>query len=171
MNPCRSCECRNGEIRCAQPKCENVKCKSNQKLTTPPGQCCAICEETPGVCTVFGDPHYKTFDGKFFSFQGTCKYQLTADCVGHTFSIRVTNDARSTKFSSWTKTVTLKMEHIKINLGQKLRVKVNGTRVDLPYQLDDVVSINRNDQDEIIVHTEIGVKLNWDGYNFLQVNI
>ena len=63
-----------------------------------------------GVCTVFGDPHYRTFDGKFYSFQGSCKYQLAADCVGHTFSIRVTNDARGTRTSSWTRTVSIKVQ-------------------------------------------------------------
>lgn len=62
-----------------------------------------------GVCTVFGDPHYKTYDGKFFSFQGPCKYLLSADCVGRTFSIRVTNDARNTKNSAWTKTISLRV--------------------------------------------------------------
>ena len=63
------------------------------------------------------------------------------------------------------------MENIKINLGQKLRVKVNGSRVDLPYDLADVVTIKKNKDEEIIVETELGVKLNWDGYNFLQVNL
>lgn len=62
-----------------------------------------------GVCTVFGDPHYRTFDGKFFSFQGSCKYQLTGDCISQTFSIRVTNDGRSTKTSAWTKNVSVRV--------------------------------------------------------------
>lgn len=176
-----------------------------------------------GICTVFGDPHYKTFDGKFYSFQGSCKYQLTADCINHSFSIRVTNDARNTKSSAWTKTVTLKIGNLKVNLGQKMRVKVNGTRVNLPFTLHSLdmlhsllnsqhshphdVGIHHNNlrhqkshheylphlgnaimrnissneipeppllditmtEDGVSVNTRIGIKVLWDGTNFLQV--
>ncbi len=73
---------------------ENIYSKSN------------ICVDD-AVCTVFGDPHYRTFDGRVFNFQGTCKYLLTADCKNDSFSVRVTNDARSSRSFSWTKTVTL----------------------------------------------------------------
>ena len=70
---------------------------------------------------MFGDPHYRTFDGKFYNFQGSCKYQLAADCVGHTFSIRVTNDARGTRTSSWTKTVSIKVQTCKLFVGRRGR--------------------------------------------------
>ena len=56
---------------------------------------------------MFGDPHYKTFDGKVFNFQGSCKYLLTKDCSvkeansSNAFSIRITNDARDTVAYRW----------------------------------------------------------------------
>lgn len=78
------------------------------------------------MCTVFGDPHYRTFDGKFYSFKGACKYQLASDCSGHTFSIRVTNDARATRFSAWTKTISIKvgearLERVRLERGSAER--------------------------------------------------
>lgn len=61
------------------------------------------------------------------------------------------------------------MADIKINLGQKLRVKVNGSRVKLPYIVDKVVKIHKSHDEEVIVESHLGIKLIWDGYNFLQV--
>lgn len=88
--------------------------------------------------------------------------------MNQSFSIRVTNDARSTKSSSWIKTVTLKMPNVRVNLGQKMRVKVNGTRVMPPLKLDNLLDIQRTDEG-ISVLTEIGINLLWDGSNFLQI--
>ena len=58
---------------------------------------------------VFGDPHYNTFDGKIYNYQGTCKYVLAKDCADRSFSVRVNNDARKSRFFSWTRSVSIKV--------------------------------------------------------------
>lgn len=85
------------------------------------------------VCAVFGDPHYRTFDGLIYNFQGLCNYVLAEDCHRNysTFSIRVRNEARLSQDFSWTKSVTVLLAGNRINLLQDYRVKVNrsGTRI------------------------------------------
>ncbi|KAJ9590424.1 hypothetical protein L9F63_016547, partial [Diploptera punctata] len=172
LGHCKSCVCRQGKPWCPQKICpqSNMACQPNYKLEHKPGECCPSCVESDSVCTVFGDPHYRTFDGKFYSFQGSCKYQLAADCVGRTFSIRVTNDARGTKTSAWTKTVSIKVGTLKINLGQKMRIKVNGLKVFAPYRLEGKVTINKT-EDSLRVETHIGMKILWDGSSFLEISV
>ncbi|XP_015182767.1 PREDICTED: BMP-binding endothelial regulator protein isoform X1 [Polistes dominula] len=171
LDSCKACACMQGKVRCAMPKCPplNLPCPPNSKLEHPKDQCCPRCVEGDGVCTVFGDPHYRTFDGKFFSFKGACKYQLASDCVGHTFSIRVTNDAGLARSSAWTKTIAIKIGDLKVNLGQKMKVKVNGKRVDVPYSVENKLDVNRT-ADSIIVNTPIGIKVLWDGISFLEIS-
>lgn len=171
LDSCKACACTQGKVRCVMPMCPllNLPCPPNSRLEHPEGQCCPRCVESDGVCTVFGDPHYRTFDGKFYSFKGACKYQLASDCAGHTFSVRVTNDARSTRFSAWTKTIAIKVGDLKVNLGQKMRVKVNGKKVEVPYRMANRLEVNRT-ADSIVVATQIGIKVLWDGISFLEVS-
>lgn len=151
-------------------RCPSLTCPSDQSLVQLPGQCCQKCVDVDGICTVFGDPHYKTFDGKFYSFQGSCKYQLASDCVNNTFSIRISNDARNTSHSSWTRTATLRIGSSKINMGKRMRIKVNGRRVQLPHKIVGVAEIVRGNG-TVQLHADIGVHMMWDGDGFLEVTV
>ena len=70
---CRICRCRNGVVQCSRTQCPD--CPPGTVPVSQPGECCPACRranpmpETEGVCTVFGDPHYKTYDGKIYNFQ------------------------------------------------------------------------------------------------------
>jgi len=133
---CDSCTCNvNGKTECTAPSCPD-NCPSGSQLVKKEGQCCPQCELKEGVCTVFGDPHYKTFDGRIFNFQGSCKYLLAQDCEkkkNSSFSIRITNDARDSLAFSWTRTITVRLAGVKVSLLQRMRVKIDGKRVSLPY--------------------------------------
>lgn len=101
--------------------------------------------------------------------QGACKYVLTSDCKGKTFAVRVRNDARESRAFSWTRTVTLKVREGRVTLGQKMRIKVNGKRVALPYN-HGTLNITQ-DGYTATVETGVGVKLLWDGDSFLEVTV
>lgn len=151
-------------------RCPALACAPHQTPQRLAAHCCAKCVDRDGICTVFGDPHYKTFDGKFYSFQGSCKYQLVSDCSNNTFSIRISNDARNTSHSSWTRTATLRIGSSKINMGRKMRIKVNGQRVMLPHVVDGVAEIDRSNG-SVLLKADIGIQLLWDGDGFLEVTV
>lgn len=121
-----------------------------------------------GACMAFGDPHYKTYDGKIYNFKGIGKYQMTADCVNNTFSIKVANSNTKGTISSSTKRVAVRFMDVRLNLQQKGRVKCNGHRISLPYKMEGKFKAQKlKDNVEIVLNND--VKILWNGRTFVEV--
>ncbi|CAB0034806.1 unnamed protein product [Trichogramma brassicae] len=85
---CNTCQCNKGKWSCSQNVCT-------------------------GVCSVWGDSHYTSFDGREYDFSGACEYvyakgQLSGSM---TFEVRVRNVACGTTGVTCSKTITLSIRN------------------------------------------------------------
>ncbi|TRZ04176.1 hypothetical protein DNTS_007800 [Danionella cerebrum] len=154
-------------------ECMPTKCKKSQVCDTRNGvkDCYPLSYST---CQGAGDPHYRTFDGKAFDFQGTCTYYLskllsTADSSLTPFEVLVKNENRGRNMAvAFTKIVTLTVYGYTIVLSKDIagKVKVNNLFVNLPFEQEDGrFSIFRSGYFGVIrTDFDLTVKFNWDSH-------
>ncbi|KAM9226326.1 IgGFc-binding protein [Dugong dugon] len=120
--------------------CHGVTCRPQETCREQGGQ--GVCVPNYEVtCWLWGDPHYHSFDGRDFDFQGTCNYVLaTTVCPGVNaegltpFTISTKNENRGNPAVSYVRlvTVTALGTNISIHKGEIGKVRVNDVLTALP---------------------------------------
>lgn len=93
-----------------------------------------VCVKKPlGICWAMGDPHYSTFDQRYFDFMGTCTYVVTKNCQKNdslpAFEVLAKNENRGDTRVSYVAQVTVRIGGITISVESSKpgKVQVNGS--------------------------------------------
>ncbi|XP_035468628.1 alpha-tectorin-like [Scophthalmus maximus] len=156
-------------------RCSVASCTPEQECTIRNGQ--LDCYDAMSTCTVWGDPHYITFDGALAHFQGTCSYIITESLSHSTndtqFQVVGTNNHRGNNLVSFVSAVDIYLsnqpESAYIRIGTNKRVKVNESEVSLPTTIGTLAQVVR--QGSYIVVDASDLLVQFDGRSTLLVRI
>ncbi|KAK9502170.1 hypothetical protein O3M35_012753 [Rhynocoris fuscipes] len=153
---CNTCTCVAGSWSCTQL------------------QCVARCEAV-------GDPHYITFDRKYYDFMGKCSYYLlkasnysisaeNVPCDGSISQTMGYSVFNSASMPSCTKSVTITLGDTEIKLKQGKEVIINGKDELLPVLLHQTYI---REASSVFVQVELwdGVEVWWDGINRVYIDV
>ncbi|KAM9439245.1 uncharacterized protein Hap1MRO34_026562 [Clarias gariepinus] len=127
---------------------------------------------SPVTCTVYGDTHYITFDGKAYSFQGTCNYTIAKTCIADAvqFTLTVRNEGLRNYTSSSLNSVALVVDGFHLAIRKNNLVYVNGGQITLPFLHSNSVRVSKIGP-YVIVETNFGLRFLFNGNDRLFVQV
>lgn len=115
------------------------------------GDGCVREDQCKCVCRGWGDPHYKTYDKKYFPYQGDCTYVLSRPIANRDFEVFGHNEyCVNAPEATCTKAVTIRIGNNVITLMDDLRVIINDV------QLSQTTETTSLDNDNIIIDQVYG---------------
>lgn len=149
------CACQNGQWDCSKTQCFDA-----------------------ATCYASGDPHYSTFDGRRYDFQGICEYVLAKDCQRGRFIVTVVNTPCGGGTVSCTTQVTVTVPNLNLVVVLKRgpaggELHVNGAHH--PYMgnghilSNGEVEIVRSSGSLMVTLTNTGLVVIWKGTSIVYI--
>ncbi|XP_040183660.1 mucin-5B-like, partial [Rana temporaria] len=123
-----------------------------------------------GVCKVYGDGNYETFDEKRYRFSGECEYVIAQDCCGEdkensTFKVISENTQCSDTGLTCAKTIIVILEGYELLLSDGGVEVINvGDGEETPYYI-------KNNSLNLIIKAKNGIILVWDKKTGLSIKV
>ncbi|XP_042157128.1 mucin-5AC-like, partial [Oncorhynchus tshawytscha] len=141
---CNTCTCEGRKWQCTKKQCD-------------------------GMCAIYGDGHFITFDEERFTFNGDCEYILTQDYCSNnpkgTFRVITENIPCGTTGTTCSKAIKLFLGNNEIRLAdESVKVIKQENGVDVPYQVHSIGLY-------VVVEAGNGLILMWDKKNSLFIKL
>ncbi|KAM3923111.1 IgGFc-binding protein-like [Leptodactylus fuscus] len=149
---------------------------------------CHMVQEKPtclpngeAICQIWGDPHYQTFDGFTYDFQGTCTYIVATTCMDlrpggdftlPEFTIEAKNFNHGSHQSSYIAMVSMRIYGFNITMVQSEVgfVRVNNVKWSLPIILDDGrIHITTSGFHALLETSFIRIRYDWNVFLFIKI--
>ncbi|XP_053523485.1 IgGFc-binding protein isoform X3 [Artibeus jamaicensis] len=165
------CRSTAGILSCVKDPCFAVPCRPQETCQEKNGQGACV-PNYEATCLLWGDPHYRSFDGWNFDFQGTCNYVLaTTSCPGVNntlgltpFTITTKNENLGNPAVSYARlvTVTTLDTSISIHRGEVGKVRVNGVLTVLPVSVAGGRLSVTQGSSKAVLATDFGLSVSYD---------
>ncbi|XP_006871587.1 PREDICTED: IgGFc-binding protein [Chrysochloris asiatica] len=169
--PGQVCQPVEGVLSCVtKDPCHGVTCRPQETCKDQGGQ--GVCVPNyEATCWLWGDPHYHSFDGWDFDFQGTCNYVLASTgCPGVSaqglthFTVTTKNENRGNPAVSFVKLVTVMTlgTNISIHKGEIGKVRVNGVLTALPVSEAGGRLVVTHGTSKAVLKADFGLQVSYD---------
>ncbi|CAH1270695.1 ZAN [Branchiostoma lanceolatum] len=126
-------------------------------------------------CRGMGDPHYTTFDGLYYMYQGTGNYTFAKDCNSTDFTVTTTNlgwDGHPFSPVSYARSVYVEAHGVVVGIHQGKIVKVDGEEYSLPFSLaGGRIAVRLSGLFVRVTMKAFDVDVNYDGDHDVKVNV
>ncbi|XP_053124186.1 IgGFc-binding protein-like isoform X2 [Hemicordylus capensis] len=172
-----TCKIQDGIMSCInKDPCKTFKCRTKEtcKLENGRATCVPDYNET---CWGWGDPHYHTFDGWDFHFQGTCTYTIAKYCGNDPtlvpFTVDEKNDNRGSQAISFVRQTSIYVygHHISIHKQEVGKIRLNGVFTSLPVTLEDGKMQLYQSGLNAILETDFGLVVSFDWNWLLEITL
>ncbi|XP_038394173.1 zonadhesin isoform X5 [Canis lupus familiaris] len=129
----RSCSCTEGSVHCQQ-----FSCPAGSHCEPKPGGVGSCELNRSGQCSIYGDPHYHTFDGLRYLFRGRMTYTLIKTIDGLPAEVvPLVVEGRNKVYSSWSPVflheIIVIVYGFTVQLQADLQLVVNNQKMAIPF--------------------------------------